>query len=76
MSRRTEQYSDSGRLLRTIDSRDIEQVDGIWIARRVTATTEKSQHSSTFEFTEVDYTTPVEDDLFTERSLARGVRRD
>lgn len=74
LSRKTEQYDADGRLLRTILSQDIEQIDGIWIARRVTATTAKTGHSSTFVFTEVDYASPVEDDLFTERSLARGAR--
>ncbi len=74
ISRKTEQYDANGRLLRTILSQDIEQVDGIWIARRVTATTAKTGHSSTFLFTEVDYASAVEDEIFTERSLARGTR--
>ena len=74
LSRRTEQYDANGKLLRTILSQDIEQVDGIWIARKATAKTERSGHSTIFEFTEVDYASPVEDSLFTERSLSRGAR--
>jgi len=76
LSRKTEQYDENGRLLRTILSQNIEQVDGVWIARKVTATTEKTGHSTVFEFSGVDYASPVEDDLFTERSLARGARGD
>jgi hypothetical protein len=74
MSRKSEYYDGQGGLQRTILSQDIEQVDGIWIARRVSATNHKTGHSSVFLFTEVDYATTVDDVLFTERSLARGAR--
>ncbi len=74
LSRKAEHFDASGKLQRTILSQDLEQIDGIWTARRVTATNLKTGHSSIFQFTEVDYASPVDDVLFTERSLARGVR--
>jgi hypothetical protein len=74
LSRKSEYFGANDNLQRTILSQDIEQVDGIWIARRVNATNLKTGHASTFQFTSVDYASPVDDVLFTERALARGVR--
>ncbi|MBI3877836.1 MAG: outer membrane lipoprotein-sorting protein [Verrucomicrobia bacterium] len=74
MSRRSKYFDAQGKIQRTILSQDIEQVDGVWTAKRVTATDERSGHSSEFLLTAVDYKTPVDDARFTEQALLRGVR--
>lgn len=74
LSRKSEYFDANGKLLRTILTQDIEQIDGVWTARRITATTAKSGHSSTFAFNDVDYASPADDTLFTERSLERGAQ--
>lgn len=74
LARKTEYFDAAGKLLRTIVTQDVEQIDGIWTALRVTATTHKTGHSTEFKFSEIDYATPVDDAIFTEQSLSRGAR--
>ncbi len=74
LARKSEYYNDDGKLLRTILTQEVEEIDGIWTALRVTATTHKSGHSTEFRFSEIDYDTPVDDGMFTEQALSRGAR--
>lgn len=67
------EYNDAqGTVLRTVLTTDIEQIDGIWTAQRVTAKNERTGHSTEFRFSEIDYKGPVEDSMFTEQALVRG----
>lgn len=63
----------NGNPLKTVHSRDIRQVDGIWTTHRIEVENHKTGHSTVFEFSEIDYATGVDDDLFTERALKRGL---
>jgi hypothetical protein len=74
IARRTEYFDSGGKPRRRILTQDIEQIDGVWTAKRVTATDLKTGHTTEFLFTEVDYETPVDDAKFTEQALVRGVR--
>lgn len=74
IARRTEYYDAAGTLLRTVLTQDIEQIDGIWTATRITATMQKNGHVTEFRFSDVDYKTPIDDSMFTEQALARGAR--
>ncbi len=74
LARKSEYYDAAGKLLRTILTQDIQQIDGIWTAMHVTATTHKTGHVTEFKFSEVDYKTPVDDAMFTEQALMRGAR--
>lgn len=62
-----------GNLLKTLHAEEIRQVDGIWTRHKLTMTNHKTGHTSVFEFSEVDYQTPVKDSLFSQRSLTRGL---
>jgi len=59
--------------LKTVRTRDIKQVDGIWTAHHIVATNHKTGHTSDFRFEEIDYNTDVDDTVFTQRALRRGV---
>lgn len=53
---------------------DIRKVDDIWTPHKLTVVNHKTKHQSRFTFSEVDYEAEVDDDVFTKRSLERGVR--
>lgn len=75
MAHKSEFVDAKGNVLRTILTADIEKIDGIWTAQRVTAKNERTGHSTEFRFSEVDYKGPVEDSMFTEQALLRGPAR-
>ena len=74
MSRKSEFWDVRMNPLKTLRTTDIRQVDGIWTAHRLEVKNHKTNHSTIFTFTEVDYASEVDDDVFTERALVRGVR--
>jgi hypothetical protein len=72
---RSAEYFDPGlRLLKTAQLSDIRTVDGIWTPHRVEMANAITGHRTILGFHDVDYATPVDDDLFTERALVRGLR--
>jgi len=75
MAHKSEYTDANGTVLRTILTTEIEQIDGIWTAQRVTAKNELTGHSTEFRFSEIDYKGPVEDSMFTEQALIRGPGR-
>jgi len=61
-----------GKFLKTLEVDDIRKVDGIWTRHKMSIQNHKTGHSTVFEFSEVDYKTPVADSIFTKRSLSKG----
>lgn len=61
------------RHLKTYTASNISKVDGIWTKHRLEIKNHKTGHHSLFEFSNVDYQAPVKDDLFTRRTLERGL---
>ncbi len=72
MSRKTEMWDVNGNRLKTVRNENIEQIQGIWTALKLTALNHKTGHSTTFTFSDVDYQSPVEDSIFEQRTLRRG----
>jgi hypothetical protein len=72
--RMAEYWDPAGRRLKTARLGDVRLVDGIWTVHRVEVENVVSGHRTNLSFHEVDYASPVDDDLFTERALARGLR--
>jgi len=60
------------RHLKTLLVEDIRRVDGIWTRHKMRIHNHKTGHKTVFEFSEVDYKTPVKDSLFSKRALAKG----
>jgi hypothetical protein len=72
--RRAEYWDPGGRPLKTAALGEIRLVDGIWTVHRVEMTNARTGHRTVLTFHDVDYASPVDDDLFTERALERGAR--
>ncbi|MDF1781518.1 MAG: outer membrane lipoprotein-sorting protein [Alcanivoracaceae bacterium] len=70
---KTEYWDLKDRHLKTYTASDISKVDGLWTKHRLEVKNHKTGHDSLFEFSDVDYQTPVQDDLFTRRTLERGL---
>ncbi len=70
---RADYWDQKGRYLKTYTASDIRKVDGIWTKHRLEVKNHKTGHFTRFEFSDVDYRTPVRDDLFTRRTMERGL---
>jgi len=73
MSRRTEFWDVRDNLLKTIVTTDIREVQGIWTPHRLEVTNHKTGHSTILVFSDVDYTAEVDEELFTQQALRRGL---
>lgn len=60
--------------LKTLDISDIRQVEGIWTRHQLYVQNHKTGHMTQFVFSDVDYSSPVKDALFTRQALSRGAR--
>lgn len=74
MQLKIDMWDINGNPLKTVYARDVRQVQGIWTVHISYAENHKTGHSTLFTFTNIDYETPVADDMFSERALKRGVR--
>lgn len=71
--RKAEFWGNRGKLLKTITSSDIRQVQAIWTTHRLEVFNHKTKHQTIFTFSDVDYQSPVKNALFTKRTLRRGL---
>lgn len=74
IARRAEYEDRAGRPKKSARISEIRQVDGIWTAHQIEVKSHKTGHRTVFRISDVDYATEIDADLFTERSLRRGVR--
>jgi outer membrane lipoprotein-sorting protein len=73
MVRKTDFWDVRGEPLKSSFVRDIRPVQGIWTAHELEAHNHKTGHHTVFTFSDVDYGSKIDDDLFTERTLLRGL---
>ena len=73
MVRRSRFWDTRGKELKTIVTKDIRQVQGIWTQHRLEVDNHKSGHRTVFTFSEVDYATGVRDGVFTRKAIRRGL---
>lgn len=65
-----------GKRIKYFQAKDIEQIQGIWTAKTlqmVTTKRKKLVHSSVLKINAVDYQTPVNDNMFDNNTLQRGL---
>ncbi|MGH1427144.1 MAG: outer membrane lipoprotein-sorting protein [Arenicella sp.] len=74
MSRKAEYWDVNGNRLKTIENRDIQQIDKIWTTTKITVNNHKTEHRTEITFYDIDYGTPVADKIFTQQALKRGLR--
>ncbi len=73
MIRKGEFWDVAGNHLKTTYIKDINQVQNIWTAHTVEIENHKTGHKTKFTFSDVDYTTVIDDDFFTQQTLVRGI---
>ena len=66
-------WDPKGEPLKSLAVSDIRKVDGYWTRHDLEIRNHKTGHSSRFVFSDVDYNSPVADDVFTQRAIARGL---
>lgn len=59
--------------LKTTYFRDISKVQGIWTAHKIEVENHKTGHKTVFSFSDVDYSQGVNDSIFTQNALKRGL---
>ncbi len=68
-----EYYDEEGDLLKIDHSKKIEQVDGIWTVMHRVMENVQSNHKTDLVFSNYRYNISTPDDMFTERTLKRGL---
>jgi len=71
--RKGEFWDIAGNMLKTVHVADIKNIQGIWTPQAFHVTNHKTGHKSNFLFSNMDYTTSINDDLFSEQALVRGL---
>lgn len=61
------------RPLKTVVVSSLEQVDGIWVAKKIVAYNHRTRHRTVFEILDVGFPDDVDDALFTAHALTRGL---
>ena len=69
---RGEYYDRDGKLLKELNIRKLEKIDGIWTATQSVMTNVQTDHKTLLEITKVEYHKPMPDELFTREALERG----
>ncbi len=73
--RKREFWTLDSKKLKTFEIKDIQQVSGIWTAHRIEATNHLTGHRTVVRFEGVDYASGVDDEIFTVRTLEKGLKQ-
>lgn len=73
MTLKSEYWDIAGNPLKTIETLEMELVEGIWTVQKIEAVNHKTEHKSLLRFSNTDYSTGLEDDIFSEQTLLRGL---
>ena len=73
MVRRSRFWNTRGKPLKTMYAKDIRQVQGIWTRHRLEVENHKTGHRTFFTFSKVDYAEGVNDSVFTQNAIRRGL---
>ena len=71
---RREFYDRAGEHIKTLTVNEYREIDGFWTIERMVMKNEVSGHSTTMELSELRLDTGLPENLFTERTMTRGVR--
>ncbi len=72
MARKVDYWDTRGNYLKTNHITDIQNIQGIWTLHQMDVRNHKTGHHTRFSFSDIDYKSGVDDDVFTERALKRG----
>jgi outer membrane lipoprotein-sorting protein len=62
------------KLLKEFTASDIEQIDGIWTIKTMKMDNKQTGHHTIFQFTDIKYNSGLDDDIFSQRQLTKGVK--
>ncbi len=68
-----DQWDLHGRHYKTIKIRDVQSIQGIWTALSIESKNHLTQHHTLFNFTDIDYQKQIDDQIFTQNTLRRGL---
>lgn len=74
MVRQAHLWDINGNPLKTVHFQDFEQINGVWSVLTLKVDNQKTGHSTVLAFDDLDYSEEIDDDMFTERALQRGLR--
>jgi outer membrane lipoprotein-sorting protein len=60
--------------LKELTVSDIEQIDGIWTPKTMIMKNLQTKHQTEFRFSNIHYNTGLDDSIFSQRSLTKGIR--
>ena len=72
MARKVDYWDIRGKYLKTNHITDIRNIQGIWTLHQMDVQNHKTGHHTRFTFSDIDYESGVDDDVFTKRALKRG----
>lgn len=67
-------YDGNGELLKTLRVKEYDEVGGYWTVRHTEMHNVQRQHTTRMELTDIQYDTGISDNLFSERTMQRGMR--
>lgn len=70
---KSEYWDIAGNPLKKVETLELQLIDGIWSVQKIEAVNHKTEHKSILTFSETDYHTTLDDDLFSEQKLVRGL---
>lgn len=67
-------YDKKGEFLKELSTGDVEEIDGIWTIKKMHMVNEQKNHQTIFQFSNISYNTGLDDDIFSQRRLTKGVK--
>jgi len=67
-------YDKKLKLLKELSTSDIEQIDGIWTVKTMKMNNVQKKHQTIFKFSDIKYNSALDDDIFSQRRLTKGVK--
>ena len=67
-------YDKKLKFLKELTVSDIEEIDGIWTPKNLVMENEQKKHKTIFKLSNIKYNTRLDDDLFSQRRIQKGVK--
>ena len=67
-------YDKKGKFLKELTASNIEQIDGIWTIGKMHMVNDQNNHQTIFNFSNMTYNTGIDDDVFSQRRITKGVK--
>jgi uncharacterized protein len=68
-----DQWDLNGQHFKTIEMKDIQSIQGIWTPLSIESHNHLTQHHTQFRFSEIDYQQEIDEQLFSQNTLRRGL---